>query len=286
MNSKSRSVKKSIFILSVLLSSILIGLFVGNSFVANFRNKIDSNYNIADYQEALSEFDFSNITSPNETLASKAYIYATHLLNQKDYYHIFGDGTVKIENGFLGELKLWGNAEKSKNTINTSIIAYNNILSSYRVGLKYDYDIESDLIDFYYGKSSSDGSAVWGKPENITSAEYFEEWGLAPSEFFTYTISRMTAMTNSKPIAFEDENGETLYRFEMYLDPITSTINYKKQLHKMSGLSTPPTFKEVNFCFVVDKNYEFRLVEIEEIWNVYFGFLLNCKSTISYNFKY
>lgn len=286
MKSKSRVVKKSIFVFSILLSSILIGLFIGNSFVVNLRNKLESSYNIADFQENLSEFDFSNITSPDTTLASRAYIYATNLLSQKSCYRIYGDGVVKIENGFLGELKLWGNAEKNDDLIKTSIVAYNHLLANYRIGLKYDYNINNDLIDFYYGKSNSDGSAVWGKPESITSEEYFEEWGLAPSEFFTYTISGLTALTNSKPTTFVDENGETLYRFEMHLDPITSTINYKKQLHKMSGLSTPPTFKEIKFCFVVDKDYEFRLVEIEEIWNVYFGFMLNCKSTISYNFAY
>lgn len=287
MNSKKGTLKKVILLSSILLVAIVVGTVIGNSFITRMNNDVLSQYNIEDYKEAPGDLSSLTINSPDKLLALGAYTAATSKLNELDFYNIVGSGIVKVENGFLGELKLWGNAKKSNGMIETSIVSFNQILTQYRVGLSYTYDIAAQSIDFRYGKSYSDGSVDWDKSKLITPPEYTAEWGLEPNEFFTYTISSKTVTKNSEATKFVDENGETLFRFSLTLNPTTSTINYKNQLKKMSKLNNAPTFKYVIFDFVIDADFRLRLVEIEEAWSVYFhGPILNCKSKIAYDFSY
>lgn len=82
-----------------------------------------------------------------------------------DHYSISGIGNVETGYGTIGGLKLWGHAEKNKDKIHTYILAWNQFFSSYRVGLKYDYDLKSELIDFFWGKTKSNGTAEWDSPK-------------------------------------------------------------------------------------------------------------------------
>lgn len=287
MNSKKGIMKKIVLFSSILLVAIVIGTVIGNSFITHINNTAFLKYNNEDYKDLPGDFTTLTTTAPESLLALEAYRIATAKLNNLEFYNILGSGVVKVENGFLGELKLWGSAKKSNGVIDTSIVSYNQILTQYRVGLSYKYYIAEQAIDFCFGKSYFDGAVDWDKPNRITPEEYIKEWGLEPTEFFTYTISSKTVMQNSEATTFVDENGKTLLKFSMKLDPLTSTINYKTQLKKMSKLNNAPIFKYVYFNFIIDDNFNLRNVEIEEAWSVYFhGPILNCKSKIAYDFSY
>lgn len=262
------------------------GFFIGN--VISFRMKRKTNYNfdVLAYTETIEDIDYKATDSPATKTGSDAFIIASHLLDQREYYKIHGDGLVNTGFGKLGTLKLWGNALKENNQIHTSIVAWTKLISKYQVGLKYDYDLEKDLINFYYGKSHSDGSVTWGKPEYITSSEYIKEWGLAPTNFFTYTISSKTTLVNEGPSVIY-EGGKKLYRFSLSLSPVYAVSNYAKQLKKMSGGAGYPAFSFCYFTFDVDEDFTLRGVSIHENYSVYlYGVNVKCDANIKYTFEY
>ena len=284
---KKKKIILSCFLVAVLLvTGTVSGFFIGNLIAFRVGKKVDYGFDVKAYTETISDIKYLNSDTPSNRSASDAFIIATHVLNQKKYYNIKGDGLVNTGLGKIGSLKLWGSAEKENGQIHTSIIAWNKLIGKYQVGLKYDYDIQNDSIDFYYGKSKSDGSAVWKNPTNISSSDYVSEWGLEPTNFFTYTISSKTALNNSyaTPVF---ENGQKLYSYSLSLDPVYSVANYATQLKKMSGLDNYPVFSFCYFNFVVDESFSLKEVTIHEKYSVYmYGVNVTCDANIKYDFIY
>ena len=278
--------KYSVTTLLIIVLGGTIGFFSGNFIAFKIQKKPNYNFDVEAYTESILDIDFNENETPDLRSASDAFIIATHILNTKDYYKIIGNGIMDTGLGKLGSMKLWGNAEKIDNQIHTSIVAYNKVISKYQVGLRYDYDLLTARIDFYYGKSYSDGSADWDIPENISVDEYINEWGLHPSNFFTYTISSKTAVRNDLP-TISYENGEKLYHYSLLLDTRTSVANYATQLKKMSQLNNYPIFSYIQFDFTLNENFDLQNVYINEKYNIYiFGVLVKCEANITYDFIY
>lgn len=275
-----------VFIAVVLMISALIGAFAGSSLFFQIQNKKVKNTNSNAFIQTFHEMNYVSGEKPDGRSASDAFIIASHLLEQMDYYSINGIGNVSTNYGSIGSLKLWGHAEKKQNKIHTNILAYNQFFKSYRVGLKYDYDISTALIDFFWGETKADGTATWNEPEQITKNDYIEEWGMSPSNFFTYIISNKTALSNSGAVTFF-ESGKMFYKFSISLDPDTAATNYAKQLKKMSNSSTTPIFESIQFDFVLDSDFIFKTVSIKENYFASVaGLAVDCNSQIEYIFNY
>lgn len=286
MKKAKKIIVYSVLAVAVAFAAVVAGFFSGNVIAFKLRRQPDYDFDVKAFTESITDVSYKKGESPADRVASDAFIIASHLLNQKPKYHIIGKGLVDTGLGRLGTMQLWGNAKKQNDEIETSIVAWNKVIGKYQVGLGYTYDLKTELIDFSYGKSYSDGSVTWGEPEKITVDDYEKEWGLHPSNFFTYTISSKTALRNDYPTTTV-KNGETLYNYSLLLDTQTSVANYAKQLKKMSGLDNYPVFSYIQFNFTLDQNFTLRSVTINEKYSIYiYGVLVKCDANISYDFNY
>lgn len=284
---KSRKILFTILLVfGVVAVAGVTGFFAGNIISFKLRSRPNYNFDASAYTETIDDIKYSPSDKPAQRTASEAFIIAVHKLNERKFYDISGYGVVDTGMGRFGKLYVWGKARKQEGEINTSIVAYNRIIEKYQVGLRYDYRIEKDEIDFYWGESSSDGSCDWEKPELINRKQYIAEWGLDPTNFFPYTISSKTAIKNSSAYEFESD-GKKLYRFSLKLDCRLAVSNYARQLKKMSGLNNYPDFEYVYFDFVVDNNFNLVSVNIKERYSVFiYGVLVHCEGKNEYSFVY
>ena len=145
----------------------------------------------------------------------------------------------------------------------------------------------SNTVTKISGNNVSAEHADWtGTKTTISTTEFKENNGSLPSDAIAYLISSKTTKSSSA-ITETTIEGKKHYSFELTLDPISSVVNYVKQVKQTSGLSDYPSFDNITLSFTIDEDWNFVKFNIVENYRVPYGGLKpKCKGTLNYTFQF
>lgn len=146
-----------------------------------------------------------------------------------------------------------------------------------------------DSVETYKGNDVTSNSANWtGEVTHYTMEEYKEIAGNLPSVLHPYIVTSKTIIRDKKEdIESDTINNKNVYKFSIQLNPVTSVLNYIKQVKLTSGLSGYPTFDDVAHTVYIDENWNFVKIDIVENYRIPYGGLQpKCKGTLSTEFEF
>lgn len=123
-----------------------------------------------------------------------------------------------------------------------------------------------DEVEVYNGTIVNDSgvSATYSDVVEYKLDDYVSTWGKDLADPVIYIISSKTTLDTSKV----EETSEG-YLISLDLDPLTSVVNYVKQMVQMSNLSDPPQFDYVHLEFSLDKDLNLKQLYVHEAYNVW-----------------
>ena len=276
---------------AVALVGIVLGIFVGNMFVAKSTLVDYSSVVEADYLPAYADVYAANKTASKGSVnPANAYVMAEWQLLQQsgiiESYSIVGTGTVKANvSGITQTQRVKKTVEKTSDTMTVNNITKGLISTAE----KTIQNIGEQTLESYVTKSVNDNlePGYSSTPTKVYDLEtqyddYRKEYGITPYAFFPYLVSIKTV-----------EKGEYLgeqdggYAYKIKLNNIAGVVNYVQYMAHTSGLTRLPTFYNLTIKFVVDENYRFLKVDLEESYQVYYlGLPAETESTTTFVFNY
>lgn len=220
-------------------------------------------------------------TSPQNLTVAENVLLAEYNLQQASSYTAIGVGKVdtsiagvsqSVYSGkhFDGNTYMFESISKGMLTVANCLVMNKN---------------DSSVLSIK-GKDATTTSASWtGAKSTITDTECKEKNGGTPDMINPYIISSKTIKTASS-ITKSSNNNKNLYSFTLTLDPITSVLNYVKQVKQTSGLSEFPKFFDVTIKIVLDENWNFVEFNVVENYQIkYSSFLTpSCKGFLDIKF--
>ncbi len=138
-------------------------------------------------------------------------------------------------------------------------------------------------IKLYTGKKISQRNADWYYNKTISTDEYQNMTGGLPDKVTPYIISEKTVTSSTMT---KDDNGNYVITF--ILDPMTSVLNYYKEVRRTGGLEADPQFNSVKLIATIDSKWNLITTEVFEVYKaVKFGMGVPCNGNvkIEYNFN-
>lgn len=238
-----------------------------------------------------SEFLSSDVDSPSDLTPVQNFLLAEFNALNSDYFHIVGNGRVKVsafgipisqtvysEKNFDGNTYTFESiSEGTKDIGKCSVMEKPTSLNPNPEVMLFS---SSDVYTSE-GASITD-NAVWGNYETYTQDAYIDLAGGLPNGIQTYIISdkTITSTNDSSVITYDEATG--YYTFTIELDPITSVLNYVRQVQQTSGLGSAPTFESVKQTITIDGEWNLISISIEERYSVlYGGISAGCSGTLT-----
>ena len=247
----------------------------------------------SDYENwrSSSEFLSSGIDSPSDLTPVQNFLLAEFNALNSDYFHIVGNGRVRvsafgipISQTVYSEKNYDGNAYTfesiSEGTMDIGKCSVMEKPTSLNSNPEVMLFSSSDVYTSE-GASITD-NAVWGNYETYTQEAYIDLAGGLPNGIQTYIISdkTITSTNDSSVITYDEATG--YYTFTIELDPITSVLNYVRQVQQTSGLGSAPTFESVKQTITIDGEWNLISISIEERYSVlYGGISAGCSGTLT-----
>ncbi len=155
------------------------------------------------------------------------------------------------------------------------------------VALCDSYIKGNNTIEIYKGSIlSNKGDATWAFDQNMLTSDYLNEVGNLPSAIQPYIISDKTILSSSE-MTYEENNGLGYYTFSVELDPITSVLNYVRQVKRTGGLGALPEFQSVKQTITIDENWNIVRIDVEEKYSaVAFGMKVSCSGTLRMDYTF
>ncbi len=140
-----------------------------------------------------------------------------------------------------------------------------------------------DIIDIYVGKNVTQRNADWYYNRPISTDEYKNMTGGLPSEITPYIISEKTILSSS--MTKDEETGNYIITFN--LDPMTSVLNYYKEVRRTGGLEADPSFYSIKYIATIDDEWNLITTEVFESYKaVKFGMGVTCNGTIKIDYDF
>ena len=247
----------------------------------------------SDYENwrSSSEFLSSGIDSPSDLTPVQNFLLAEYNAMNSDYFHIVGSGKVNVsafgipvsqtvysEKNFDGNTYTFESI--SKGTMNIGKCSVMKKSTSLNPNPEVMLFSSSDVYTSE-GASITD-NAVWNKYDTYTQEAYIDLAGGLPNGIQTYIVSdkTITSTNDSSVITYDEATG--YYTFTIELDPITSVLNYVRQVQQTSGLDYPPTFSSISQTITIDGEWNLVCISITEKYSVlYGGISAGCTGTLT-----
>ncbi len=140
---------------------------------------------------------------------------------------------------------------------------------------------KNNQIKLYTGKNISQKNADWYYKNTITVDEYQNMTGGLPSNITPYIISEKTVTSST---LIKDDNGNYVITFN--LNPMTSVLNYYKEVRRTGGLDTDPEFNSIKFIATIDSKWKLISTEVFESYSAVKIIRVNCKGTIKIDYEF
>lgn len=217
--------------------------------------------------------------SPKNLATYENVALAEYNLKNASSYKMYGTGKVEtIANQTIYSVKYFDGNTYMFESISKGILTVADAFTMEKGG---------NTVTKIAGQNVSDTHADWtGTKTTISTTEFKANNGLLPSEVMAYLISSKTTKTSSEITETTGENNKKLYSFSLTLDPVSSVVNYVKQVKQTSGLSDYPTFDDITLNFTLDEDWNFVTFNLVENYRVPYGGLKpKCKGTLNYTFE-
>lgn len=286
-NKKKFNVKRLILVSCISLSAIglgvgtgffLHGLFAGgetNYGSLEAGDLVDNNNDLmTKYQQALkSGADFSTALQPFE-----AANVAFSLFTSQEHYFAQGIG--------VADAGITSQAIRSTFVRDGSKTFEESLSYSSFVNLADRMYQENSTVTQYLGTCQGGNVEVgtFNKAgTDYTLDEYRARMGRTVSEVFIYVVSSKTTLTGDvqggSGVATSFSKGSEGYQIELELDPVSSVINYVKQMKTISSLAKYPSFNYVHLSLELDS--KLNLVSVSSKENYYAKTSAGVGSTIT-----
>ncbi len=215
----------------------------------------------------------NQIAIQNKALTGKQMFFkANDNLNNSPFYTITSEGEVKsfvnqkikLKKVFDGKNHFMENTTTGFKNVATRIYATDNNIRS--VKSKNDLTFKQTH-----------------KPITYSHSEFENKFHLSPKNVFPYIINDLTITSSTTP-----KKVQQGYEFSLSLHPTLATENHAKNLSKLTGLNNSPKFNYVKLNVLVDENYNFIKIDIEEEYAIKvigIGKLTKSYLTTYFNFK-
>lgn len=217
--------------------------------------------------------------SPKSLTTYENFALAEYNLEHANSYKAYGEGAVDtvVKQTIYSAKHFDGTTYMAEKISKSSMIT---------VADCFVMEKDAKLINNIKGNNVTPTHADWtGSKSEITTAECLDKMGGLPSKVIPYIISSKTVKESSE-ITETTTNGIKTYKFTIKLDPISSVLNYIKEVKTTGDLSDYPTFSDITLTFVIDENWNF--VEYSTVENyrvVYAGLKPKCTGTLSLKFE-
>ena len=261
----------------VSAESVLGELFGISSDYENWRNS--------------SKFLSSGIQSPSDLTPAQNFLLAEYNALNSDYFHIVGTGEVNVKAfGIPISQTVYSEKNFDGNTYTFESISQGTMpLGTCSVMEKPSSANSNPSVMLFSSEQpyTSEGgtiadNAVWGDYQTYSQEEYRNLAGGTPNSIQTYIISDKTIISSndSSAITYDAETG--YYSFTIELDPITSVLNYVKQVQQTSGLDSAPTFSSISQTITIDSEWNLVSISIEESYSLMYGpAAASCEGTLN-----
>ncbi len=247
----------------------------------------------SDYENwrSSSKFLNSGIQNPSDLTPAQNFLLAEYNALNSDYFHIVGTGEVNVkafgipisqtvysEKNFDGNTYTFESISEGTKPLGTCSVmekpsSANSNPSVMLFSSEQPYTSEGGTIA---------DNAVWGDYQTYSQEEYINLAGGTPNSIQTYIISDKTIISSnySSAITYDAETG--YYSFTIELDPITSVLNYVKQVQQTSGLDSAPTFSSISQTITIDSEWNLVSISIEESYSLMYGpAAASCEGTLN-----
>lgn len=279
---------------NVVVPPVNYGLYNASDYQTKAEDVLDELFGISsDYENwrSSSEFLSSGIDSPSDLTPVQNFLLAEYNAMNSDYFHIVGSGKVNVsafglpisqtvysEKNFDGNTYTFESiSEGTKDIGKCSVMKKSTSLNPNPEVMLFS----SSNVYTSEGASITD-NAVWGNYETYTQDAYIDLAGGLPNGIQTYIISdkTITSTNDSSVITYDEATG--YYTFTIELDPITSVLNYVRQVQQTSGLGSAPTFESVKQTITIDGEWNLVSISITEKYSVlYGGISAGCTGTLT-----
>ena len=261
----------------VSAESVLGELFRISSDYENWRNS--------------SEFLSSGIKSPRDLTPAQNFLLAEYNALNSDYFHIVGTGEVNVKAfGIPISQTVYSEKNFDGNTYTFESISEGTMPLGTCSVMEKPSSVNSNPSVMLFSSEqpyTSEGgtiadNAVWGDYETYSQEEYRNLAGGTPNSIQTYIISDKTIISPnvSSAITYDAETG--YYSFTIELNPITSVLNYVKQVQQTSGLDSAPTFSSISQTITIDSEWNLVSISIEESYSLMYGpAAASCEGTLN-----
>ena len=247
----------------------------------------------SDYENwrSSSEFLSSGIQSPSDLTPAQNFLLAEYNTLNSDYFHIVGTGEVNVKAfGIPISQTVYSEKNFDGNTYTFESISEGTMpLGTCSVMEKPSSANSNPSVMLFSSEQpyTSEGgtiadNAVWGDYQTYSQEEYINLAGGTPNSIQTYIISDKTIISSndSSAITYDAETG--YYSFTIELNPITSVLNYVKQVQQTSGLDSAPTFSSISQTITIDSEWNLVSISIEESYSLMYGpAAASCEGTLN-----
>lgn len=256
---------------SVLRSNVNYNDYIISDYVVTPNTVLQEVYGISSNQENwLQVAKSSDKFDPSFLSPSQNFILAQYNASLADSFHAEGNGQVAT----IATQSVY--SEKNYNGERYTFESISKGLMS--IAICSAMDKGSNTVELYTGSDIQPDDAVWGEPEKYNSDDYVELAGSTPDAIQSYIISDKTILSQTE-VLYDEETG--FYSFTLELDPVTSVLQYARQVKQTSGLSTYPEFESVTQTITIDENWNLVSIDVHETYRVVaFGIPANCTGSL------
>ena len=267
----------------IVVFAVFSGYFVGNFYLSNFVSAdIDVNVSESVVRDKMTDvFKRTANKSVSQISATDNFVLAEYYLNQRKSVRKTSTGKVTAQ-GITQDFY-------SQKILSENEFYYMKISSGLlSIATKMYWTVGSDTVNFYKGKNIKTTTATWSDTpsKTYTFDEYKEDFGIPAGGWLNYIVSSKTVITEGVPKKLGNGN----YQFELHLDKIYSTMNYKYEVKQTSGSSKNPRFKSSVITFEIDENWNFIQIDYKEKYEVAVkqlgGMFVETVGTITDTFEY
>ncbi len=283
----------------VLATLMVLGIFTGSGlgvwyFNVNLKSNVDyGSPSAADY------------IKPVSTVLSTNFPAITSASQHKDWLDYVGDKTpndvsavdnvlLAVHNASLADSFLFtGNGKAISLGITQTVYSqrrhFDNIYTFESISkgtisvANFDYMEGNNDIEIYTGQNIEQRKADWHFNRQISQNDYEALTGSLPSGITPYIISEKTIL--SSDMKKDEETGHYVITFN--LDPVTSILNYYKEVRRTGGLEADPEFYSVKYTATIDSRWNLITTEVSESYKaVKFGMGVTCNGTILIDYQF
>ncbi len=268
---------------NVNLKSPDYGAFVADTYIKPINKVMSENFGITSQEQINNWLDYAGDNTP-ATIKSHVdnVLLAIHNASLAKNFVFTGNGkavsmgitqTVYSQRRHIDDIYTFESI--SKGTGKISIVVAN--LDYYKKDKKNDKEVR-----LYTGKNVSQRNADWYYSKTVSTDEYQSMTGGLPNKITPYIISEKTVTSSNMT---NDENGN--YVFTFTLDPMTSVLNYYKEVRRTGGLEADPEFSSIKFIATIDSRWNLITTEVFETYKaVKFGMGVTCNGTIKIDYQF